>query len=69
MGSVILEFSADKYYEAGRAEGRAIGRAKGQQYMADLIIILTSAGKIDDLIRAARDEDFRESLFKKYAIK
>ncbi|MBQ8094480.1 MAG: hypothetical protein IJ242_13040, partial [Clostridia bacterium] len=29
MGGVILEFSADKYYEAGRAEGRAIGTAIG----------------------------------------
>ena len=76
MGGVILEFSADKYFDAGKAEGRKEGEKNGKkegkkegvQSMADLINILTSSGKIDDLIRVANDEDFRESLFKKYAI-
>ena len=30
MGGEILEFSADKYYNAGRAEGEAIGEARGE---------------------------------------
>ena len=29
MGGKILEFSADKYYDAGKAEGIAEGRAEG----------------------------------------
>ena len=31
MGGVILEFSADKYFDAGKAEGKAEGREEGRK--------------------------------------
>lgn len=72
MGGTILEFSADKYFDAGKAEGRvegrAEGRAEGEQKLAALMSALVSDGKSEDVARAAIDKEYRDSLYKKYAI-
>ena len=76
MGGVILEFSADKYFDAGKAkgktEGEAIGEArgevKGEQKLENLVNVLIADGKTDEVARAASDKDYRDSLYKKYAI-
>lgn len=72
MGGKILEFSADKYYDAGRAEGEARGEArgeaKGEQKLANLVRVLIASGKTDEVARAASDQEYRASLYKKYAI-
>ena len=76
MGGEILEFSADKYYNAGRAEGKAEGRAEGraegkaegEQRFADLANILIADGKTDELVKATTDKEYRDTLYRKYAI-
>ncbi len=80
MGGEILEFRADKYYNAGRtdgeakgradgeAKGRADGEAIGEQKMAELMNLLLSDGKTEEAVRAAKDKEYRDSLFKEYAI-
>ena len=68
MGGTILEFSADKYFEAGKAEGRAEGKAEGEQKLATLLRALIADGKSEDVARAATDKEYRDSLYKKYAI-
>jgi hypothetical protein len=72
MGGTVLEFSADKYYDAGRADGEAMGeargRAEGEQKLASLVRVLIADGKTDEVARAASDQEYRASLYKKYAI-
>ncbi|MDO4805368.1 MAG: hypothetical protein Q4A32_11175 [Lachnospiraceae bacterium] len=76
MGGKILEFSADKYYDAGKTEGVAIGEAKGkaegkaegEQKLADLLNVLIANGRIEDIARVASDQEYRASLYKEYAI-
>ncbi len=76
MGGEILEFSADKFYNAGLADGKAIGEAdgrkegrdEGEQKMADLAARLAADGKSDEIVRAAMDKEYRSSLYEKYAI-
>ena len=64
MGGTILEFSADKYFDAGKAAGEE----KGEQKLANLVNVLIADGKTDEVARAASDKDYRDSLYKKYAI-
>ena len=80
MGGTILEFSADKYFNAGkeqgkaegkaegRAEGRAEGKAEGEQKMVRLLSALIANGKTNELARVTIDKEYRDSLYKKYAI-
>ena len=44
MGGKILEFSADKYYDAGKEEGRTEGRTEGEQRLASLVKALMGRG-------------------------
>lgn len=72
MGGTILEFSADKYFYAGKAEGKAEGRAEGkaegEQKLANLVSVLLANGKADEIARVASDQEYRALLYKKYAI-
>ena len=49
-----------KYFDDGKAEG--------EQKLASLVSILMKDGKADEVIKAASDKDYRDSLYKKYAI-
>ena len=92
MGGTILEFSADKYFDAGKAEGRAEGKAEGraegkaegraegkaegraegkaegEQKLANLINLLLADGKVSEITRVTSDKNYRDSLYKEYAI-
>lgn len=59
-GGKILEFSADKCFDAGKAEG--------EQKLANLVSVLLTNGKTDEIARAANDREYRALLYKKYAI-
>ena len=64
MGGEILEFSADKYFDAGMQEGRA----EGEQKLANLISKLLASGKAEEIARAASDREYRAELYREYAI-
>lgn len=102
MGGKILEFSADKLFDAGKAEGRAEGlaegkaegraeglaegkakgraegkvegiaegkvegKAEGEQKLANLVNVLITNGRLDDVARAANDKTYRDSLYKEF---
>ena len=80
MGGKILTFSADRYFDAGKAEGinegmakgkaEGIneGMAKGERIMAKLVSALIADGKTNELARMANDKAYRDSLYQKYAI-
>ena len=50
----------------GLAEGRAEGRAEGAALFASLISKLLSMGRSADVERAAKDNDYRERLYKEF---
>ena len=52
----------------GEAKGLKEGKAKGQKEAFTLITKMVAEGKIDELTRAATDEDYRNTLFKAYEI-
>lgn len=54
--------------EEGLAEGRAEGRAEGQNNVNQLILKLSEAGRIDDIIRAAKDKEYQKALFLEFSI-
>ncbi|MBQ3165037.1 MAG: hypothetical protein IJC02_10980, partial [Lachnospiraceae bacterium] len=53
-------------YEQGREEGREEGRIEERERMSRLIIVLSQEGKTEELIRAAKDQEYQKKLFKKY---
>ena len=52
----------------GEARGVAIGEAKGINKLAALIDQLISLGRLEDIQKAAKDEDYRADLFKEFQI-
>ena len=76
MGGKILEYSADKYFDAGEAKGRAEGivegeakgKVKGEQKYASLVKALIACGRTYDIGRSASDKEFRDSLYKEFNI-
>lgn len=53
-------------YEQGREEGREEGRIEERERMSRLIIVLSQEGKTEELIRAAKDQEYQKKLLKKY---
>jgi hypothetical protein len=49
-------------------EGIIEGEKRGKIEFSKLIIILLEEGKIEELKRAAQDEDYREELLRRYNI-
>lgn len=47
-----------------RAEGRAEGREEGADRINQLIILLSEQGRMDDIVRAAKDRKYQERLFR-----
>ena len=72
MGGEILVFSADKYFDAGKAEGIVEGKAKGiaegEEMLGKLITMLITDGRSDEVAKAASDKEYRTLLYKDYAI-
>ncbi len=52
----------------GMTEGMAQGIAQGEKKLADLINILLTQGRTNDIQRAVNDKDARESLYKELGI-
>ena len=50
--------------EDSRAEGRAEGREEGADRINQLIILLSEQGRMDDIVRAAKDRKYQERLFR-----
>lgn len=52
----------------GKLEGRIEGREEERRQMNTLIIKLNAAGRIEELIDAAQNEELRQKLFKEFGI-
>lgn len=73
MNAFLTEYDEEKVladigqerYEDGKAEGIT----EGEHLFAELTEKLISAARMDDLIRAAKDKDYRDQLYPEYGIK
>lgn len=71
MCKALKEWAEDERnagLKAGREEGRKKGREEGENRFASLASALISADRLNDLKRAAKDEIFRNSLYREYAL-
>ena len=72
MGGTVLEFSADKYYNAGLEQGLEQGMEQGleqgESKLASLISKLISLGRIEDIAKCTEDEAYRDKLYTEFRI-
>ena len=58
--------------EIGKALGEKIGKEKGEKQMLlgmnSLILKLSELGRIDDMVKAAKDKGYQEKLFKEFGL-
>lgn len=77
MNAFLTEYDEEKVladigqerYEDGKADGKAEGITEGEHLFAELTEKLIGAARMDDLIRAAKDKDYRNQLYREYGIK
>ena len=65
--SIQKAYGKEKFDE-GRAEGRTEGKAEGTGIMARLAALLVKDGRIDAIVRASTDEEYRNLLMKEYQL-
>lgn len=63
-----IEDERNEGKEEGKKEGKIAGKAEERERMNQLIVLLTAQSRIDDLVKAARDADYQEQLFKELGI-
>lgn len=56
----------DEAYSDGFSNGFSDGFNDGTEKMNQLIIHLTDSGRMDDIIKVARDKAYREELFTEF---
>lgn len=58
--------------EAKRIEGEELGKEIGENQMLfginSLILKLSELGRMDDMVRAAKDREYQERLFKEFGL-
>ena len=58
----------EEAYEEGKKAGRELGISEGEERYSKLLIKLTAEGKTDEILKVARDSEFREKLYKEYGL-
>lgn len=64
----LSEAIEERGIEKGMAEGLANGLKQGENLFVALTKVLLNAGRTDDLLRAANDGAYRQSLYEEYGI-
>lgn len=52
----------------GIKEGRALGNNEMQNKLNQLTLLLSNAGRMDDIVKAAGDKDYQESLLEEFGL-
>ena len=71
MCEALYDLFADELVEheaKGRAEGKAEGKTEGEEHFASLTEKLLKDFRTEDLLRATKDREFREELYREYSI-
>ncbi|MBO5056354.1 MAG: transposase [Lachnospiraceae bacterium] len=63
----LREWLEDERNE-GKVEGKIEGKAEERERMNRLIVLLTAQSRVDDLVKAARDAEYQEKLFKELGL-
>ena len=66
---MMLEEMLKDEREAGKNEGLKIGRLEGEEQTMELVNVLMSQGRFEDLKRCLEDRTFREELLEQFGIK
>ena len=67
--AMVMTRLGQMIFSDGEVRGREEGIAENQKKMNSLINILLTANRVDDCLRASKDDDFREKLMKELGIK
>ena len=58
----------EEAYEEGKKAGKELGISEGEERYSKLLIKLTEEGKTDEILKVARNSEFREKLYKEYGL-
>lgn len=65
---MIRKESYSEGHDVGYGEGHDAGCDKGQDRVNLLIIKLSEAGRVEDIMKAAKDKAYQESLFEEFGL-
>ena len=68
MGGKVLELESERLKAEGRTEGEAIGQARGETRLGNLISRLIQDQRNEEILLASTDSKRREQLYKEYNI-
>lgn len=63
---LLAEYDAKKQRKFDREEGREEGREEMQERLNKLTLLLAEQGRMDDIVRAARDKEYQEQLLNEF---
>lgn len=66
--ALIMNDKLEEGFEKGEAVGRAKGKTEGRASLSRLITLLSEAGRMDDIVKAASDSDYCDQLMKEFSI-
>lgn len=67
MCKALEELMKDEL-EAKKSEGQEIGIQQGKERVNELTLKLSALGRIEDILKAASDEDYQEQLFREFGL-
>lgn len=63
---LLAEYDAKKQRKFDREEGREEGREEMQERLNKLTLLLAEQGRMDDIVRAAKDKEYQEQLLNEF---
>ena len=63
-----LEAKKTEGEEIGKEIGKEIGMQQGKERVNELTLKLSTLGRIDDILKAASDEEYQERLFQEFGL-
>lgn len=67
---ILTEYDEKKHLsnirEEGRKQGIEEGREEGMEKLNSLYAILLESNRMDDVVKATKDKQYREQLFKEF---
>lgn len=68
LGQMIFEDGVQEGQRLGLEQGRELGLEQGQELVNRLISRLLEEGRMDDIKRAVRDQEYQKQLFTELGI-
>ena len=65
---LLTEYDEKKQRKFDRQEGREEGREETLEQLNQLTILLAEQGRMDDIVKAAKDREYQEQLCKEFGL-